>query len=1097
MVVFSVFLRRLVVCLGGLLAIAAAAKPVDFNLPAGPATQSLLAFSQQAHVEVLYSFDELKPAETPAVQGRFEPEDALAHLLSNTGFAARRTFTGKFVVARNTRPTGALTGHVVSADGHPLAGITVVLADTSLRTTTDEAGAFSFPLVAPGNYRLLAGGSGYHAAEQKDVHVAANQTRELEPLMVQTASRVTELEPYLVQDRTDRLLIGESVGAAPRRAAGNLDLPRTEDNALPFTIFTKEQISRSGVVQLNEFFQRELLDGNTNTQPPEQNGQDDSFMTGSSNLGLRGYGSDQTIVLVNGRRLPETFTANPGELAAPDVNLVPVSLVQQVQVLPVSASALYSGNAVGGVINIVLRPDYEGAEVRTTYTNALGGFDAPQSSVSLQYGRGLLDGKLHLRLNATFTRTEPAVESEVGYQQARLASTAGFAARATPNIASADGRPLFGPGTPNFTSVAPGANGSGGLPAFAGRAGVYSTELFNTPGGLSSSFNSSDYVYGREQKRTSWYGSVLYDVKPWLQLGLDGNYATTVVHRGYDLFPVTLKLAKDSVFINPFHQDVNITLNEFAPALGQNYDEARLESYSVVGGALLKLPANWQVSLDGQYSRNIARYRGTLRADTDRWQQLVDTGRYNPLRDPQSFGPPQEFYDQVLVYYGGRGRFVTLGDYETFEGAVRGTNESLSLPTGKGTVNVGADYRMSQLAPYLEEPGYADGSPAPKDIPWSGRTLERISVFGELQAPLLPAARLPRPLTAIETDLAARYVISAQSNETNFAPTFGLKVDFLGGFSFRGSYTTSNRFPTPLMSRPLAVGSGGGSASDLVPITDPLRGNEKYEAEARLVINPNIHPESAATQSAGVVWQHGKTHRLRLSLDFADTTKTNEIIALDTAALMNLEESFPDRVLRTTTPPSGPATPLRVTTLLTGTTNAAHRHSQNWSFAGEYAWREFAGGTLELRGRWVHFQRYDLQQAPGGPTVDELEAPSGLVSELLRDRLTFGAGWTHPLVGFGVDTHYFSPRILPQKEWAAQGSDRIKEYWQIDAYAQTDLTRWFPGKHDRFRLTLQGRVNNLSNFAFPKYANNSSGAGVQPYGDWRGRTYSLSLTAEF
>ncbi|MEJ1971444.1 MAG: hypothetical protein WDM96_02715 [Lacunisphaera sp.] len=136
--------------------------------------------------------------------------------------------------------------------------------------------------------------------------------------------------------------------------------------------------------------------------------------------------------------------------------------MQQVEVLPASASALYSGNAVGGVINIILQPDFEGAEVRTTYTNALGGFNAPQSSVSLQYGHGLLDGKLHLRLNATFTRTDPAVDSELNYQPARLTRAPGLDSRATPNVASTNGTPLFPTGTATFTSVAPGANGSGG-----------------------------------------------------------------------------------------------------------------------------------------------------------------------------------------------------------------------------------------------------------------------------------------------------------------------------------------------------------------------------------------------------------------------------------------------------------------------------------------------------------------------------------------------------------------------------------------------------------------------------------------------------------
>ena len=865
-----VSLRRLVAGLAAGLAVAAIAAPVDFDVPAQPTAQALLAFSSQAQVEVLFSFDELQSANSPAVQGRFEPEDALSRLLHDTGFAASRSLPGKFIVARTARPTGALSGRIVTSAGQPARGLTVALADTRLRTATDEKGAFTFPSVPPGDYRLLAGGKGFRPVEQERVRIEAGRTRELEPLTVLVSGEVTELEPYLVKDSADQLLIGEGVGTAPRRAAGNLDLPRTEDNALPFTIFTREQISRSGVVQLNEFFQRELLDGNSNTLPPEQNGNTSSFVTGSSNLGLRGYESDQTVVLVNGRRLPETITSVTGEMGAPDVNLVPLSLVQQIEVLPVSASALYSGNAVGGVINIVLRPDLEGTEVRTTYTNAFGGFDAPQASVSLQHGRTLLGGRLHLRLNATFMQTEPAVESELHYQKARVAGTAGLAPRATPNLASVDGSPLFGPGTSSFTSVAPGADGSGGLAALAARAGVLSKELFDTPAGLASSFNSSDYVYGREQRRLALYGSAVYDVKPWLQLGLDATYAQTVVHRGYDLFADDLTLPVGSPS-NPFNQPVHVVLNEIAGRLGSDYSEAQLESYALVASALLKLSDGWRVTLDGQYANNVARYRGLLRADHDRWQEAAATGEYNPLRDPQAFDASDVFYDRVLVYYGGPGRFVTLGDYDTFQGTARVTNEALELPTGKSTVNGGVDYSVYRLAPYTEEPRFADGTPAAEIVRWSGRTLERISVFGELQAPLVPAARLPHALKAVELDLAARYTLSTQSNETNLAPTIGLKVDFTGGFAFRGSYTTSNRFPTPIMSRALAQGSGGGSPSEPAQVFDPLR-NESYEIDTRTVINPNIKAEAAATQTAGLIWQHGKTHRFRASLDFADTT---------------------------------------------------------------------------------------------------------------------------------------------------------------------------------------------------------------------------------
>ncbi len=1022
-----VLLRRLFLCLGGLLAARAQATPVDFNLPAQSLADSLLAFSQQAHIEVLYAHDDLKAVPAEAVIGRYEPVVALTRLLKNTDCAAHRNLRGKFVVTRRPRPTGA----------------------------TPQ------PIIPPGPTR--------------------------------PESEVTELDPIIVKDQADRLLIGEGIGAPPRRAAGNLDLPRTEDNALPFTIYTREQIARSGVVQLNEFFQRELLDGDSNTPPPEQNGSSASYVAGSSNLSLRGYGANETVVLVNGRRLPETITDSIGHLGPPDVNLIPLSLVQQVEVLPVSASALYSGNAVGGVINIVLRPDADGSEVRTTYTNALGGFDAPQSSVSLQHGRTLLGGRLRLRLNATFTQTAPAVESELGYQLARLAAPPdGLLPRATPNLASTDGSPLFGPGTPAFTSVAPGADGAGGIAAFSQRQGLRSTDRFDSPGGLAASFNSLDYPYGREQRRAAYFGSAVYEVSPGLQLGLDASYAHNVVHRGYDVFAGNLTLAASSP-LNPFGQDVDLVLQEIAPRLGPDYSEARLESYSVVASALLKFPADWRVTFDAQYARNVAQYRGLVRADADRWQQLVDTGLYQPLRDTQIHAPPPEFYDRVLVFYGGPGRFVTLGDYDTIEGTARVTHEALPLPTGEGTLNVGTDYRRSRLAPYTQEYRFADGTPASELVRWTGRTLERISVFGELQAPLVPSHYLPRSIKRIETDLAVRYTLSTQSNETNFAPTFGLKLDLRGGFSLRGSFTTSNRFPTPIMSRPLTVGSGVGSGTDLGLIFDPLR-QEHYAADSKVVINPTVRPEAAVTQTAGLIWQRGQIHHFRASLDFVDTTKTNEIISLNAQDVLNLESDFPDRVIRTTPAPSGP---LRVTTVLTGSVNAAQRHSQNWNAAFDYAWKACLGGTLEMRGRWVWFQRYDRQLFPNSSVVDELEAPDGTAPGLLRHRLSFGTAWSSQDFGFGVDGHYLSSRILPAIEWPGQRSDRIKSYWQFDAYAQTDLTRWLPRRSDKFKLNAQLRINNLSGFDFPKYANDASGAGVQPYGDWRGRTYSISVTASF
>ncbi len=255
-------------------------------------------------------------------------------------------------------------------------------------------------------------------------------------------------------------------------------------------------------------------------------------MSGSSNLNLRGYGADATIILVNGRRLPEIVTALPGTGAgaqAPqaDVNVIPISMIERVEVLPASASAIYSGSPVGGVINIVLRPDINTTELTTTYANALSGFNAPESTVSLLHGETLLGGALHVRLNATYTQVTPPTESQLGYIRANLLANPQTEAqlfRATPNVSSSGGQPLFGPGTATFTSVAAGADGSGGLAGFANLQGVQSLNLFHPlGGGLADNPDSLDYPYGRREKSYSLFGSATYDVTPWLQLGLDAR----------------------------------------------------------------------------------------------------------------------------------------------------------------------------------------------------------------------------------------------------------------------------------------------------------------------------------------------------------------------------------------------------------------------------------------------------------------------------------------------------------------------------------------------------------------------------------------------
>jgi len=234
---------------------------------------------------------------------------------------------------------------------------------------------------------------------------------------------------------------------------------------------------------------------------------------------------------------------------------------------------------------------------------------------------------------------------------------------------------------------------------------------------------------------------------------------------------------------------------------------------------------------------------------------------------------------------------------------------------------------------------------------------------------------------------------------------------------------------------------------------------------------------------------------VRATLDFVDTRKTNEIVGLDAQTIVNLEKLFPERIARIPAAPGDPNGVGPIVSVLRGVVNQAWRHSQNWNATADYSWSACFGGTLDLYGRLLVFQSYKLERVAGSGVVDELYHPDGNDLGLLRYRANFGASWSDRDQAFGLDGHYYHSRKLPVWDWPAQGHRQIRPFWQFDAYVQQDIGRWLPWLRDGRGLNAQLRVNNIFRSGFP--INRLDPSGVQPYGDWRDRTYSLSLTTTF
>ena len=126
----------------------------------------------------------------------------------------------------------------------------------------------------------------------------------------------------------------------------------------PLVVFKREEIDRNAGQNLQD-----LLVG----LPMSNVGSFvESNASGIAGASLRGLGTNATLILLNGRRLPVhgfAQTAGPTGIAFVNLNSIPLSLIERIEVLKDGASAIYGSDAIGGVINIILRRDFRGAEL--------------------------------------------------------------------------------------------------------------------------------------------------------------------------------------------------------------------------------------------------------------------------------------------------------------------------------------------------------------------------------------------------------------------------------------------------------------------------------------------------------------------------------------------------------------------------------------------------------------------------------------------------------------------------------------------------------------------------------------------------------------
>lgn len=242
----------------------------------------------------------------------------------------------------HAQSTGTLSGTVLDTDSNqPLPGANVSLVGTTTGTITDNDGRYTLTLNA-GTYEVQVSFVGYQSA-RATVTIQAGQT----------TSQDFSLG-------TDLIGAGEVVVLGTRRQGRTVT-----DSPVPVDVFTAEEIEATGVTETTQLLQQLI---------PSYNAPQASITDGSDHIRpatLRGLGPDQVLILVNGKRrhtgalVHVNGSVGRGSTGV-DMNAIPSSAIERIEVLRDGAAAQYGSDAIAGVINLVLK-DRTGLDASVNY----------------------------------------------------------------------------------------------------------------------------------------------------------------------------------------------------------------------------------------------------------------------------------------------------------------------------------------------------------------------------------------------------------------------------------------------------------------------------------------------------------------------------------------------------------------------------------------------------------------------------------------------------------------------------------------------------------------------------------------------------------
>ncbi|MEP6609044.1 MAG: TonB-dependent receptor [Burkholderiaceae bacterium] len=678
------------------------------------------------------------------------------------------------------------------------------------------------------------------------------------------------------------------------------NIRRTDtETVAPVTIITREQIERSGSLTVAEVLQK--LPANTAGVFSEYA---NSFAPGATGASLRGLGQSATLTLINGRRVAGYGFAQNIQDTFVDLNQIPASAVERIEILRDGASAIYGSDALAGVVNVILRRDFKGVEVGANYSwfessneyraNIVAGYGDLGSQRFNVFG--VLDYYKRDGLTMADTeygRTRDFRSKQGGRNFQSLTGGGTWVGTGPAGSAAANTRRAYAEcaAPVNYQQ----AVALGLLPvnqsALALGTGV------NQPGNTWCSRDFANvFSVIPETERVGFLGKATVDFAPNVQGFAEFGYShnTTDFTFQEPFFAGTTRLSfvpgTQQLRASPFNAlfapgsggnplSTNATYSGVLNDLGTRDTNIVSDQYRILVGARYSI-RGWDFDSAASYSRSDIdqKSRSLLTAPTIAALAISPAIQPpTPLSTSSLYNLNRPSLNSAALRGGLVQETARKAESELKMIDTKVSGELGTLPGGAVGLALGIEYRDESInspAGALASSGGILGQGSTSVI----GSRDAIAGYGELALPLT---------RQVEAQAALRYDHYSDFG-SELTPKLGIKIKPTPEFLIRANWGRGFKAPSLPEISP-------SSAFFFTTITEPLTGAASQIAGS-INANPNLRPEKSTSATAGIVFEPNQN--FSLGIDYYRIKRTDQVVFEDFQALADNPNSPPATVLR-------------------------------------------------------------------------------------------------------------------------------------------------------------------------------------------------------